>query len=61
MLRFIGGVFLFSALFSIVSGKTYYRRSVVRAEEAGAFWVAVGAYLILGVMMVGGTFICPVE
>ena len=61
MLRFIGGIFLFCALFSIISGKTYYRRSVVRAEEPMAFWVAVGAYFIIGTMMVGGTIICPIE
>ncbi len=60
MLRFLGSVFLMCAFVSIVSGKTYYKGVIIRSEEPLAFWIAVGAYLILGTFILLGTHICPI-
>jgi|GEM_PF-3396596 len=60
MLRFLASVFLMCAFVSIISGKTYFKRAILRAEEPLAFWMAFGAYFILGTFIMVGTYACHI-
>ncbi len=59
ILRFLGNIFLLCGFFSLISGKTYFKRTILRDEEPGAFWIAVVAYIFLGFFFLLGTYICP--
>ena len=58
MLRYVASVFFLCALISIVFGKTYCKRIIVRIDEPITFWSTVIGFFLLGTMMLLGTYIC---
>lgn len=50
MLRTMAKAFLLIALFSLLVGKSYCKRTIDRLEDPLAFWVSVSAYTFLGLL-----------
>ncbi len=57
-LRNLSALFLLGVFLSILSGKTYCKRIVARADEPASFWVIVLLYFFLGSFILLGTHLC---
>lgn len=58
ILRLVGSLFLLCVFISIVSGKTYCKRIIMRNGNPLYFWMIVILYFLLGMMMFMGTYLC---
>lgn len=58
MLRNLACVFLLGAFLSVLSGRTYCKRTIIRRNEPAAFWSAVLAYFLLGISILIGISVC---
>ena len=58
LLYSVSGLFLLCVLFSLIFGKTYSKRLIIRSEDPMAFWMAVMAYFLLGMMLIIGIQVC---
>jgi hypothetical protein len=58
MLKTFGSVLLVAGVVSVMSGKTYFRRVIDRAEEPGQFWVNVICLDLLGAFIWAGVLFC---
>ena len=58
MLRNFASVLLLVVFFSIITGKTYFKRIIARTDEPTSFWATVLMYFLLGMMIGIGTYVC---
>jgi hypothetical protein len=58
ILRSVACVFLLCGFISIILGTTYCKRTITRTEEPISFWGTVAIYLLLGLLMMLGIYVC---
>lgn len=57
-LRNLAFLFLVGVFISIISGKTYFKRTVSREEEPASYWTVILIYFLLGSSILMGTYLC---
>jgi hypothetical protein len=58
-LTLFGQMFAMAALISLLTGKTYYRRVIVKTEEPLNYWFSLGCLVFLAVLILGMLQACP--
>ena len=59
LLTLFGQLLAAAVVISLLSGKTYYRRVIAKAEEPLNYWVCLGCLVALAVLVLGMLQACP--
>ncbi|MGD9601535.1 MAG: hypothetical protein AB7V59_06970 [Gammaproteobacteria bacterium] len=59
LLSAFGTVFFAGGILSVLTGRTYFRGVVARAEDPFGFWSAVIGLLLIGGLCLVGVGVCP--